>query len=199
MPWTARDDRDRQSEPTMTTPRYIPDREFPPYSFLPGRFPHPTSDPKGHSYGIAGPRAEPLTGSWRDNREYLWGADLYNHGYPWEAHEAWEGVWKLAVRGAVEHRFLQGLIQCAAAVVKDRCNQLNGVASLSSGAKRYLDSVINERGPVCYGLDIAGFIGEFTRCAQARAKRRFWNRRMPPWPPVILATTEITQPHLQDE
>ena len=30
--------------------RYLPGRPFPAYAFLPGRDPHPTRDPSGHSY-----------------------------------------------------------------------------------------------------------------------------------------------------
>ncbi len=29
---------------------------------------------------------------------FLWGLDLFNHGYYWEAHEAWEGLWQVADR-----------------------------------------------------------------------------------------------------
>jgi uncharacterized protein len=25
-----------------------------------------------------------------------WGLDVFNHGYYWEAHEAWEGLWQVA-------------------------------------------------------------------------------------------------------
>ena len=49
---------------------------------------------------------------------FLYGVDLYNHGYLWEAHEAWEGLWHQAKRDALQAEFLQGLIQCAAAALK---------------------------------------------------------------------------------
>jgi hypothetical protein len=29
---------------------------------------------------------------------FLWGLDLFNHYYYWEAHEAWEGLWQVADR-----------------------------------------------------------------------------------------------------
>ena len=78
-----------------TPSRYLPERPFPAYAFLPGRDPHPTRDPRGHSY--AEPEGEPHTWrpdeEWRENQEYLFGCDLYNAGYLWEAHEAWEDIW----------------------------------------------------------------------------------------------------------
>ncbi|TGQ49534.1 DUF309 domain-containing protein, partial [Mesorhizobium sp. M1C.F.Ca.ET.210.01.1.1] len=27
---------------------------------------------------------------------FRWGIDLFNHGYYWEAHEAWEPLWHAA-------------------------------------------------------------------------------------------------------
>src|SRR4051794_23916492 len=37
----------------MASPRVrlLPDEPLPPYSFVPGRFPHPVRDPAGHSFG----------------------------------------------------------------------------------------------------------------------------------------------------
>ena len=74
--------------------RLAPDSPFPPYSFVPGRFPHPVSDPAGHSFGavtLAAPALDPER--WAENSRYLLGIDLFNAGYYWEAHEAWESLW----------------------------------------------------------------------------------------------------------
>jgi len=52
--------------------RLVPDEPFPPYAFVPGRLPHPTSDPAGHSFG-----KEPAVPSnvdperWHECRPYL--------------------------------------------------------------------------------------------------------------------------------
>ena len=45
--------------------RLVPDEQFPPYSYVTGRFPHPTSDPAGHSFWLragasCGPGPKPL-------------------------------------------------------------------------------------------------------------------------------------------
>ena len=101
------------------TPRYLPDEPLPPYAFVPGRFPHPTSDPAGHSYrSVRELPAAPDADNWRASRAYLRGVDLFNHGFYWEAHEAWEGLWHACGRCGVMADFLKGLIQLAAAGVQ---------------------------------------------------------------------------------
>src|SRR5688572_14667769 len=72
----------------------LPDRPFPAYSYVPGKFPHPLRDPAGHSFGQAPESCQPLTPENANGHEtYLWGIQLFNHGYYWEAHEVWEQVW----------------------------------------------------------------------------------------------------------
>ncbi len=119
--------RDGQSN-RMVLPRFLPDEPFPPYSYVTGRFPHPTRDPAGHSFGIAPrPCAAPNPERWRECRPYLFGLDLFNHGYYWEAHEVWEALWHAAGRTGPIANFLKGLIKLAAAGVKAREGRLAGV------------------------------------------------------------------------
>jgi hypothetical protein len=40
---------------------------------------------------------------------FLWGLDLFNHGYYWEAHEAWEGLWQVADRDGPLRVLFKGL------------------------------------------------------------------------------------------
>lgn len=56
------------------------------------------------------------------------GIALFDHGYYWEAHEAWERRWQAALRDSAESRLLQGLIALAAAGVKVRQGQTIGIA-----------------------------------------------------------------------
>lgn len=103
---------------TVKRPRLLPQRSFPDYAYLPGRQPHPVRDPAGHSYRI-GPL--PLaTEASLDSDAFAWGQDLFNHGYYWEAHEAWEGLWQVAERGSAVRMLLKGLILVSAAGVKIR-------------------------------------------------------------------------------
>ena len=75
-------------------------------------------DPTGHSYHVEPIplAAEPSLGS----DIFLWGLDLFNHGYYWEAHEAWEGLWQVADRDGPLRMLFKGLILLSAAGVKIR-------------------------------------------------------------------------------
>lgn len=102
----------------MMLPRYS-SRPFPSYRFVPGKTPHPTRDPKGHSFNK---QPDPLESfdreDWKSCEEYLYGIDLFNHGFWWEAHEALETVWGAAGRRTETGLFIQGLIQIAVAHLK---------------------------------------------------------------------------------
>jgi uncharacterized protein len=112
------------------TPRYLPDEPFPAYTFVPGRSPHPFSDPAGHSYQrVPELPAVPEPDGWSESRTFLRGVDLFNHGFFWEAHEAWEGLWQACGRRGVLADFLKGLIQLAAAGVKHREGVPQGVTN----------------------------------------------------------------------
>jgi predicted metal-dependent hydrolase len=111
-------------------PRLLPDEPFPPYAFVPGQQPHPVSDPTGHSHGLAkAVVVAPDPACWQSCQPYLYGLDLFNHGYYWEAHEAWEGLWLACGRQGTTATFLKGLIQLAVAGVKVRQGQGEGVRS----------------------------------------------------------------------
>jgi len=111
----------------MLTPRFS-SRAFPPYSYVPGFSPHPVSDPRGHLYGQVPESSEPLVDShWQESDAYLFGIDLFNHGYYWEAHEVWESLWHAAGRQGDMANFLKALIKLAAAGVKARVGNPAGV------------------------------------------------------------------------
>lgn len=111
-------------------PRFVPHRSLPSYSYVPGHAPHPVSHPDGHMYGGGGPaEARPLDPArWQDCEDYLYGLDLFNHGYYWEAHETWEALWHAAGRSGPMGDFLKGLIKLAAACVKAREGSAAGAA-----------------------------------------------------------------------
>jgi hypothetical protein len=121
---------------TTTRTRLVPDLPLPPYSYVPGRFPHPVSDPSGHRFGEPAEKPPPLDPDyWEESRAYLYGIDLFNHGYYWEAHEAWEGLWHACGRLGPVADFLKGLIKLAAAGVKVREGKPHGVASHAARAQ----------------------------------------------------------------
>lgn len=117
----APDQRPSTDGPGPEPPRLAPDRDLPPYTYVPGRAPHPVTDPAGHSFGRTAPASPPPSPEdWRACGEYLYGIDLLNRGFYWEAHEAWEAVWGAAGRAGPVADFFKGLIKLAAAGVKWR-------------------------------------------------------------------------------
>jgi hypothetical protein len=133
-------------------PRYCEQRKLPPYSYVPGRSPHPASDERGSSFGHHEPPASALDeSSWRNNETWLFALDLFNHGYFWEAHEAWESLWHAAGRRGPTADFLKGLIKLAAAGVKAREGRPNGVRLHAARAGELLSP---NRGRLVFGVAI---------------------------------------------
>ena len=95
------------------------DQPFPPYTYVPGKCPHPRSDASGHSFGEPEPHVSTFDVSkWRESCEYLYGIDLFNSEFYWESHEQWEALWHSVGRRGELADFLKGLIKLAAANVK---------------------------------------------------------------------------------
>jgi predicted metal-dependent hydrolase len=124
----------------MASERAAPEaRELPRYSrrplparrYLPGRGARPPDAP-------AGATALPFDPAcWWACEEFLHGADLWNRGFYWEAHEAWEGPWRAAGRASESGRLLQGLILLAAAGVKRELGRTGPARRLAArGARR---------------------------------------------------------------
>ena len=149
----------------MPPPRFLPEVPLPPYAHVPGKTPHPESDPAGHSFGQPRPEAAPVDPArWRDSREYLRGLDLFNHGYYWEAHEQWEALWHAAGRRGPLADFLKGLIRLAAAGVKAREGRPEGVISHARSAARLLRAGA-ELDPYPCGLDLGRLIAHAEQVA----------------------------------
>ena len=138
---------------TPSRPRYT-DQTFPPYTYVPGQSPHPVSDPTGHMYGhqpVLPPPLDPT--NWQQSEVYLYGIDLFNHGFYWEAHEAWESLWHAADRRGDVADFLKGLIKLAAAGVKSLEGNPAGVARHTDRAEELLSGVMAIEQTFC-GLDL---------------------------------------------
>ncbi len=143
---------------TSQLPRFVPDRPFPPYAYVPGRTPHPTRDPDGHSYGTELEIPEPPDPEeWHVCSDYLYGIDLFNHGFYWEAHEAWEGLWVACGRRGPTATYLQALINLAAAGFKARWGSARGMMANAETAVRLFKSAASQLGPHSshyMGLDV---------------------------------------------
>ncbi len=130
---------------------------LPPYSYVTGRYPHPTSDPLGHSFGHAPLSPPPIVPErYAESRAYLFGLDLFNHGYYWEAHETWEALWIAAGRSGTTADFLKGLIKLAAAGVKVREGRPDGVRRHAARARELFQDVRAQANATRYlGFDLA--------------------------------------------
>lgn len=147
---------DDLQDPAPSRPRWT-EVPFPPYRYVPGRNPHPRAHPEGHSYG----KPEEVHPSWNPDEwktleRYLYGVDLYNYAYFWETHEALESLWRAAEPSSVKARFMQGLIQIAAASLH---RHMGHTESALSQAEKGLGNLAAARseGPVYMGIDVAKF------------------------------------------
>lgn len=131
---------------------------FPPYSFVPGYWPHPTRDSDGHSYNQPEETALPLNPEkWNECPSYLRGVELFNHGYYWEAHESWEGAWMALGREGDAALLLKALIKYAAVGVKIRQQASGAARSLLGQVQGHLQSLQQSIAPPLYaGLSLPG-------------------------------------------
>lgn len=118
---------------------------MPTYAYVHGQHPHPTRARAGHSFGLP-PKVGIGLGPdrWEDCRTYLYGMDLFNRGYYWEAHEAWEGLWHASGRSGRMADFLKGLIALAAAGVKLREGRERGVRQHAARAQTLFEQLAGE-------------------------------------------------------
>jgi uncharacterized protein len=160
-------------------PRYLPEVPLPPYSYVTGRFPHPLRDPAGHSFGVEPEHGPPPDAArWRECRAYLRGLDLFNHGYYWEAHEAWEQAWHAAGRRGAGADFFKGLIKLAAAGVKAREGSSDGVRiHARRGAELFYGVIASLPSPQTnyFGLHLMKLISATLEIESAAAEIAPWS------------------------
>jgi uncharacterized protein len=126
---------------------------LPPYSFVPGGpWPHPVSSPRGHSFGRVLERPSTLEGDVAP--QLLRGAELFNAGYYWEAHEVWEWLWHAYGRTGPAADAVKALIKLAAAGVKVREGQEHGVRTHSRRAADLFSATRAGAGRYLLGLDL---------------------------------------------
>ena len=133
----------------------IENEPLPPYSYVPGGpWPHPTSSPQGHSANHPREVMPPIIeDDWAASSVYLRGVELFNAGYYWEAHEAWEALWHAHGRKGPTADVLKALIKLAAAGVKVREGQVHGIVTHAFRAANLFESA-KEAGERRLGLDL---------------------------------------------
>ena len=162
--------------------RYVPDLPLPQRPYHPGpglprpRLPlPPLPAPPQRVWRAAGdlpPQAA---------RHFRYGVDLFNAGCGWEAHEAWEGLWRRTERGTGLFHLLQGLILLAAAALKAARRRAAVARGLEGRALAHL-----QRGrdllaaPRPLGLELERLLAELAGSARAEPAaaailaRRLW-------------------------
>lgn len=133
-------------------PARYSDRPFPSYRYLPGKTPHPTRDPAGHSYTSEPVRIDRFSpDDWFECEEYLYAIDLLNHGYWWEAHESLEAIWLACDRGRTKTgRFIQGVLQIGIGQLKQHLGQRSAATRMwRAGLEK-----ISIDDPVYLGIDV---------------------------------------------
>jgi len=151
-------------QPLIADPPRYTDRALPPYRFVPGGpWPHPVNDPAGHMHGQQ-PGGETVLPPerWAEQAGYLFGIDLFNHAFWWEAHEAWEDLWH-RTDDPTQTACLHGLIQLAAAMLKWHLRNRRGVRVLLQRARGYLQPVA-DRHDRYMGLNVADLLKTVDHC-----------------------------------
>ena len=87
------------------------------------------------------------------------GAELYNAGYYWEAHEEWEVLWHAYGRRGPEADVVKALIKLAAAGVKVRERQDHGVRTHAHRAAELFGTVRDQAGRYQLGIDLDEWAG----------------------------------------
>lgn len=160
-----------------TIPWYGADRTLPAWRFIPG-----LTGPREsrHTASVHGPwTAE----QWPTLQPYLRGVDLFNRWYFWEAHEAWESLWRVHPPQSEPARYIQGLIGAAASLLKLHMGQVRAAQTLSVAACERL-AVFHG---IWMGLEVGRFRTDLTLCLA-----RVSSASPPVWRPRLRLNTRST-------
>ena len=108
--------------------------KLPTIPYTPGKTERPTLDPLENEEVTPQPISKLPT---YNNPFFLYGLDLFNNGFYWEAHETWEELWHLE-DSILHKRMIQGFIQLAASMVKRNQGNSDGQEKLLASAIRYI-------------------------------------------------------------
>ena len=93
-------------------------------------------------------------------KEVTRGVSLYNTGRYWEAHEAFEAIWRRAV--TPERELWQGLIQAAAAMLHRERGNRHGLLTQGEASLQKL----RRDAPPGFPVETARFVQELQRCIE---------------------------------
>lgn len=158
--------------PRRPQKRVWPQAPLPPYRYVPGgTHPHPVTSPDGHFHGRVFEAPEPTSPlAWMVNPLWLYGVDLFNQRYFWEAHEVWEPLWRALDKAEPPGAFVQGLMQCSAAMLKVHIENLDGVLALWGKAEVRLGQCAKVQDEL-WGLSPAKTYRAFAKYFEPAVKR----------------------------
>jgi hypothetical protein len=133
--------------------------QFPAYTYIPGKSPHPESDPAGHRHEFPHLNPGDIFDAQTASPHPAWqhALDLFDAGYYWESHEVWEHLWHSVGRKGVVAEFLKGLIKLAACGVKWREGKPQGAQGHARAAAAHFCRVQQEHASLC-GLNLQSLI-----------------------------------------
>ena len=120
---------------------------------------------------------------WR--RLFCHGIDLFNQGFWWEAHEAWEAPWRALPRGSSAARVLRGLIMLSAGHLNWCQGQMRGRSRLFEHAHSQWEAAAGLEDPLPHWLALSApalqrRYGPWCRQVPRQSNREELLRHMPP-------------------
>jgi len=123
--------------------RYCPNRDFPPYSFIPTQNLNPNRV-GGYRQDIPDPISKPInTYNFFKHQDYLFAIDLLNYGYYWESHVYFEAIWHAHKRKGEVADFCKAMVKIAAGAIKHKQGRTDSSKRLFNGANKILIGLSN--------------------------------------------------------
>lgn len=122
--------------------RYLPQYPLPKLRYMPGKCPKDEKRDDIPKFNLQKLNEE----NWKRNKTYLYGIDLFNAGFYYEAHEVWEELWFETGKTSPEGQFLQALIQLSAAELKNRLREEKPAKRLLQSARKILLDLCEREG-----------------------------------------------------
>lgn len=148
-------------------PRFCPSRSFPEYRYVRGLNAHPSQDESGHSYGVSRTLAAITRTDWHKHEDFLFGIDLYHHGYLWESRRIWRGISAATSEDCLETSLLGALVMNSAAQIRAHRGNAQGARTYSQSARWYAARIrsigYDGAGNRFMGFDIGDLIEQIDR------------------------------------
>lgn len=126
--------------------------------FVPGQS-SPRARSRSRAYlaaRLAGAWSEPFDPEgWRENLAWRLGLDLFHAGFFWEAHEAWEPLWRRCPPHTAERALLRGLLQWAASGVQLAAGRMEAARRTAEKTLVTIAALQASGTVVCLGVDVS--------------------------------------------